>query len=154
MNDLLIDQDCINMFETTNPLAFIMRIALFCLLFCCFPLVNHFLRSLAFQILFRGRTEIDQKTFTITTISLLMVPTLVAIIYPKVASVLGIIGSVAGLIIVYILPVITYLKKVKTECENPILAKALDKNMYEVNQNTSHLHMSPKIVVNNALLRE
>jgi Transmembrane amino acid transporter protein len=51
-----------------------------------------------------------------------MVPTLVAILYPKVASVLGLIGSFAGLIIVYILPVITYLKKVKTECENPILA--------------------------------
>jgi hypothetical protein len=83
-----------------------------------------------------------------------MVPTVVAIVYPKVASVLGIIGSIAGLIIVYILPVITYLKKVKTECENPILAKALDKNMYEVNNNSSQIHMSPKIVVSNALLRQ
>ena len=82
-----------------------------------------------------------------------MVPTLVAIVYPKVASVLGIIGSIAGLIIVYILPVFTYLKKVKTECENPILAKALDKNMYEISSNSNQIHLSPKIVVSNALLR-
>jgi amino acid permease len=114
------------MFEVTNPLAFIMRVALFMLLFCCFPLVNHFLRSLTFQTIFRGRQDIGQQTFMITTISLLVVPCCVAIFYPKVASVLGIVGAFAGLIIVYILPVITWLKKVKTECEHPLLAKALE----------------------------
>ena len=49
-----IEQDCITMFETTNVLAFFMRIALFLLLFCCFPMVNHFFRSMTFQILFKG----------------------------------------------------------------------------------------------------
>jgi hypothetical protein len=65
------------------------------------------------------------KFFTINLIFLTL-PCGVAIFYPKVASVLGLIGSIAGLFIVYILPVITYLKKVKTECEFPILAKAID----------------------------
>lgn len=41
-----IDQNCMNMFGSTDVLAFFMRLALFCLLFCCFPLINHFLRTL------------------------------------------------------------------------------------------------------------
>lgn len=64
----------------------------------------------------------------IVTIILLLIPTCVAIFYPKVASVLGLVGSIAGFFIVYFLPVITYLKKVKTECEHPILAKAIAEN--------------------------
>jgi len=131
-----------------------MRLALFLLLFCCFPLVNHFLRSLAFSILFRGVNEISDKRFRITTVSLLMVPTFVAIFYPKVASVLGIIGAIAGLLIVYILPVITYLKKVKTECEHPLLAKAIHKNEYEVKDIAHDLNVSPKITVSRKLLKE
>ena len=119
------------MFETTNVPAFFMRLALFLLLFCCFPLVNHFLRSQVTLLIFKDK-ELSVKQFRILTVCILLVPTLVTIFFPKVGSILGMIGSVAGLIIVYILPVITYLKKLKTECEHPILAKAIEKNLYEV----------------------
>jgi sodium-coupled neutral amino acid transporter 9 len=126
-----ITQNCIMMFDTTNVLAFFMRIALFCLLFCCFPLINHFLRSLVILLLFKDK-EITDRVFRVVTISILVLPLLITIFYPKVGSILGLVGSIAGLIIVYVLPVITYLKKVKTECENPVLAKAIDQNLYKM----------------------
>lgn len=46
--DPQINENCMLMFKNTDILAFIMRFALFALLFCCFPLINHFLRSLNF----------------------------------------------------------------------------------------------------------
>lgn len=60
------------------------------------------------------------------------------------------IGSIAGLFIVYVLPTVTYLKQVKTECEHPILAKAIKKNMYEIR--VGHPQMSPRIVIDSAVL--
>lgn len=43
-----INENCMLMYSNTDVLAFLMRFALFALLFCCFPLINHFLRSLNF----------------------------------------------------------------------------------------------------------
>lgn len=119
------------MFPPTNVVAFFMRLALLGFLFCCFPLINNFLRSLVFQF-FPQDKEISDKQFKITTVILLIIPLCVAMFYPQIGSILGMIGSVAGLFIVYVLPTITYLKQVKTECEHPILAKAIKKNMYEI----------------------
>lgn len=112
------------MFGNTDILAFLMRLALFCLLFCCFPLINHFLRSLVFQLIFKDK-EVSQRNFIMINFTNLFVPTMITIFYPKVGSILGKIGSIAGLFIVYILPVITYLKKYRTELEHPLLAKAI-----------------------------
>ncbi len=82
----------------------------------------------------------------------LFIPTMITIFYPKVGSILGQIGSIAGLFIVYILPVITYLKKFRTELEHPLLAKAIADDMYEF-KNTGHVDMkSPKIVIKRALI--
>jgi hypothetical protein len=146
-----ITQNCIMMFGTTNILAFFMRIALFCLLFCCFPLINHFLRSLMITLLFKDK-ELTDKAFRIITVSILIIPLLVTIFFPKVGSILGLIGSFAGLIIVYILPVITYLKKLKTECEHPVLAKAIEQNLYHMRTSGSTAPSSPRIVVDNAIV--
>eukprot|EP00350_Pseudokeronopsis_sp_OXSARD2_P013804 CAMPEP_0170568396 /NCGR_PEP_ID=MMETSP0211-20121228/81166_1 /TAXON_ID=311385 /ORGANISM="Pseudokeronopsis sp., Strain OXSARD2" /LENGTH=136 /DNA_ID=CAMNT_0010890263 /DNA_START=816 /DNA_END=1223 /DNA_ORIENTATION=+ len=85
---------------------------------------------------------------------LLLIPTLVAIFYPKVASVLGLCGAVAGLVIVYVLPVITYLKMVKTECEHPLLAKAIHDNQYKISDGTQNLHKSPQITLKNTYLKK
>lgn len=67
-----------------------------------------------------------------TTVIILAIPAFISIVLPEVATVLGIIGSIAGLVIVYILPVITYLKKLKTEIDNPMLAKALDTHDFDL----------------------
>ena len=117
----VMEQNCMNMFDVKDGLAFFMRFALFALLFCCFPLINHFLRSLVFQLFFRDK-EITQKIFLSVNVVGLLVPTLITIFYPKIGSILGSIGAIAGLLIVYILPVITHLKKFKTELKHPLLA--------------------------------
>jgi Transmembrane amino acid transporter protein len=116
-----MEQNCMNMFEVKDGLAFFMRFALFALLFCCFPLINHFLRSLVFQLFFRDR-EITKTLFYSVNFICLFVPTVITIFYPKIGSILGLIGAVAGLLIVYVLPVITHLKKFRTEIEHPMLA--------------------------------
>lgn len=110
-----------NMFDVKDVLAFFMRFALFALLFCCFPLINHFLRELVFQLFFRNK-ETTPKIFYGVNFVNLLIPTLITIFYPKIGSILGSIGAIAGLLIVYILPVITYLKQYKTQVEHPLLA--------------------------------
>ena len=119
-----MEQNCMNMFEVKDGLAFVMRFALFALLFCCFPLINHFLRSLVFQLFFRDQEVTPRIFYSVNTVCLL-VPTLITIFYPKIGSILGLIGAIAGLLIVYILPVITHLKKFRTEIEHPLLAMAI-----------------------------
>lgn len=119
------------MFEATNISAFFMRLALLCFLSCCFPLINNFLRSLVFQF-FPQDKEITNVQFKVITVIFLIIPLCVTVFYPQIGSILGMIGSIAGLFIVYVLPTITYLKQIKTECEHPILAKAIKKNMYEI----------------------
>jgi Transmembrane amino acid transporter protein len=141
-----MEQNCMNMFPVSDPLAFIMRFALFALLFCCFPLINHFLRSLCFQLFFRDK-EITDKIFYGVNVVILIVPALITIFYPKIGSILGLIGAVAGLFIVYILPVITHLKKFRTELEHPLLAKAIQEDQYEFRATGTTEFKSPKIAI-------
>jgi len=102
-------------------------------------------------LIFRDK-EVSQRNFVIINFINLFIPTMITIFYPKVGSILGQIGSIAGLFIVYILPVITYLKKFRTELEHPLLAKAIADDMYEF-KNTGHIDMkSPKIVIKRALI--
>jgi hypothetical protein len=78
---------------------------------------------------------------------------MITIFYPKVGSILGKIGSIAGLLIVYILPVITHLKKFKTELVHPLLAKAIQNDQYEFRTSgTIDINKSPKIVIRNAII--
>ena len=144
-----------NMFSVSDPLAFVMRFALFALLFCCFPLINHFLRSLCFQLFFRDK-EITDKIFYGVNVVILIVPALITIFYPKIGSILGNIGAIAGLFIVYILPVITHLKKYRTELEHPMLAKAIQEDQYEFRNSGASAgnnteFKSPKIAIRRQL---
>ena len=141
-----MSQDCMQMFIVTDVLAFIMRFALFALFFCCFPLINHFLRSLCLQLFFKDK-EITDKIFYPVNITILLVPALITIFYPKIGSILGLIGAIAGLFIVYILPVITHLKKVRTEIEHPLLAQAIASDQYEFRTTGQNEFKSPKIVI-------
>ena len=148
-----MEQNCMNMFAVKDGLAFFMRFALFALLFCCFPLINHFLRSLVFQLFFRDR-EITPTLFQAVNITGLLVPTLITIFYPKIGSILGSIGAVAGLLIVYILPVITHLKKFRTQLEHPELALAIQDDQYEFRTTgVTAMSKSPKIVIRRAMER-
>ena len=140
-----------NMFDVKDGLAFAMRFALFALLFCCFPLINHFLRTMVLALFYRD-TEPSQAVFFAVNSTCLVVPTLITIFYPKIGSILGNIGAVAGLLIVYILPVITYLKKYRTQIEHPLLAQAIDNDQFEFRTTGASTELkSPKIVIRRAL---
>ena len=57
-----------------------------------------------------------------------MIPLSITVFYPQIAIVLSYVGAVAGLFMIYFLPIVTYLVKLKNECDNPILYKALKMN--------------------------
>ena len=137
-----------NMFANTDILAFFIRFALFALLFCCFPLINHFLRSMVFQLFFPGK-EITSKIFYPVNVICLIIPASITIFYPKIGSILGYIGAFAGFLIVYFLPVITYLKLLKTQMEHPLLAQAILNDQYEFKTSGGSMLeiKSPKIVI-------
>jgi len=109
----IIEQNCLDMFEPTSAIAFLLRITLFCLLMVAFPLVNHFLRTLIFTLIW-GTLEVPNKIFLIVNTIDLSLPLLFAIVYPQIGKILSYVGSVAGLFIIYIIPVVAYLKMYKT----------------------------------------
>jgi len=65
------------------------------------------------------------KVTLILNLCILLVPFLLGVFYPEVGTLAGYLGSVAGLMCIYILPTITYLKYKHTELYHPILAEAL-----------------------------
>jgi amino acid permease len=72
-----------------------------------------------------GNKPISERTYISLSIAIICVPLLFALFYPHVGDILSYVGAIAGFLIVYLLPVLTYLKVVRTQYENPILAKAI-----------------------------
>lgn len=113
------------MFGKTDLLAFLVRILIFVLVFSSFPILNHFFRDGIIKLFFkRSDDTISAMKFNILTCFTCLPPLCVAVFFPQIADVLSLVGAVAGLIIVYMLPVFTYLAKLKTEVDNPTLARA------------------------------
>ena len=119
------------MFSRTNIPAFILRLIVFNLVFSSFPILNFFFRAGIFKLYHElkgtekprdGEYLIDAMTFNIVTVVVVLIPLAVSVFYPKIASILGYVGSVAGLFVIYFLPILTYLVKLKNESDNPILA--------------------------------
>ena len=112
------------MFDYTNVPAFILRIAIFCLLFSTYPLISHFLKKLLMK-LFWSKKEISKTVELSLTVSISVIPLLCALFYPNVGTVLSYVGALSGFVIIYCLPVMVYLKKRKLEIMNPLLAEAI-----------------------------
>jgi len=93
--------------------------------------VNHFQRTVLFN-LFYGTTEVNDTHFYAVNIGISLVPLFFAIFYPLVGNIIGVAASISGFFMIYIIPVITYLKMKKIEIENPALAKALKENKLEL----------------------
>jgi len=130
-------QNCMLMLGQTNIAGFIMRTIVFCLVFSSFPILNHFFRSGVLKIVYGGVSSegdsrgtqsqlIPDRKFKIITAVIILIPLFITVVYPQIAGILGYVGSVGGLFIVYIMPVVTYLVKLKHQCDNPILNEAHD----------------------------
>lgn len=85
--------------------------------------------------LYGGDTERAEKqslkTVFIANVGILILPFSLAIFYPNVGKLAGYLGSVTALAVIYVLPIITYLKARKLEVKHPVLAEALKQNKFE-----------------------
>lgn len=56
---------------------------------------------------------------------------LLGIFYPKVGSVAALFGAFTTMLVIYILPCVTYMKQMHTQIQNPILAAAITNNKFK-----------------------
>ena len=61
---------------------------------------------------------------------ILIGPFILAVVYPHVGSIAGILGAVGAFVCIYTLPTLTFLAQKKTEIDNPELMQALRTNNY------------------------
>lgn len=120
----LIEQNCLNMFGYTDVLAFIVRLAVFMLLFSTYPMLNLFMRTHLLNLFFQNK-EVSRKHLIILNLIVTLIPLSFAIWYPNIGTIISWTGAFAGFIIIYCLPVMVYLKKRYVQITNPLLAEAI-----------------------------
>jgi hypothetical protein len=138
------------MFDYTNIPAFILRIAIFFLLFTTYPLISHFLKNLLKNLFWRNK-ELTAGTEFALTLSLSVIPLLCALFYPNVGTLLSYVGALSGFVIIYCLPVMVYLKMRKLQILNPLLAEAIAQNEFRLD--TKDPATTPKLVVSDRLAK-
>ena len=97
------------MFDYKDIAAFILRFAIFMLIFSTYPLMSYFLDDMIRRLFFRN-VEISKVVKFWINFSISFVPLLFSLFYPNIGTILGYVGAIAGFFIIYIFPVITYLK--------------------------------------------
>lgn len=117
------------MFEYTQPAAFVLRLAVFTLLFSTYPLVQYFLTSMLL-LLFWSKREITRKEEITLNVTIIIIPMLFTLFYPQIGTILGYVGAFTGFAIMYLLPVMVHLKRMKTRITNPLLAEAIEMNAF------------------------
>ena len=122
-----MQQNFLNMFTYDETPAVIVRAMIYVQLSCSYPLVNHFQRVLLMNLIFKT-THISDKNFRIMNICISTVPLTFALFYPKIGSILGYTASLSGFLMIYVVPVLTYLKMKRIEIQHPLLAAALQEN--------------------------
>ena len=120
-----ISQNALDMFSPTNPLAFIVRIILFTQMFTVYPIVIYFIRAQFFGYVY-GTDYPSAKHIFLLSIIISSSTTLVASVYPKVGTIVGIVGAFCGLYFVYFMPVCLYIHFTKP------------KNMESISNNQSY----------------
>ena len=138
------------MYDFTDVSAFILRLAIFFLLFSTYPLVAYFLYDLLLRLFFKAQEPARGIAFCIT-IGINLFPLICALYIPHIGTLLAGISTLSGYLIIYILPVFVHLKHMRTQITNPLLAEALVMNEYKAKQFEDK---SPQIVINNDFLRK
>ena len=138
------------MYEFTDVSAFVLRLAIFFLLFSTYPLVAYFLYDLILRLFFRAQEPAKMISLAIT-LGINIFPLICALYIPHIGTLLAGVSTVSGYLIIYILPVFVYLKHMRTKITNPLLAEALVMNEYKTQTSDDR---SPQIVVNNDFIRK
>ena len=77
------------------------------------------------MLLLTGKQETDSNTLNNgINFGILLIPGILAIYYPHVGKLAGIMGAFVGLATIYILPTVTYLKQEFTAIDHPELVEA------------------------------
>ena len=126
-----INQNCLDMFQYSSVLAFVVRLAIFMLLFSTYPMLNLFLRTHLLNLLFQNR-EVNQRDLVVLNLLITIIPLSFAIVYYEIGTILAFTGAFCGFVVIYCLPVMCYLKKKYTEITNPILAEAIAHNQHRI----------------------
>jgi hypothetical protein len=61
-------------------------------------------------------------------------PLIIAITYPNVGVLAGLLGSFSGFLIVYFLPLTVFVKSMHTQVQHPLLAEALENRDYSLSE--------------------
>lgn len=157
------------MFDPDEIIAIVVRFMILCQLSCAYPLVNHFQRVLLMNLIFSDCSSIEDLSETrlrILNLGISIVPLGFCIFYPKIGTVLGYAASVSGFFMIYVVPVMAYMKMKKLEILFPNLAAALQENevtcvILPGSKNTEqdmssddikYASVSPKLVINDRFL--
>jgi len=83
--------------------------------------------------LLTGSQEASTNKINIILNTVILIPPLIlAITFPHVGAIAGILGAVGAFLCIYSLPTITYLAQKKTEINNPALMRALRINDFSM----------------------
>lgn len=137
------------MFAYNSVLGFSLRFFIFLVVFSTYPLLVFFETSCICNLFFRNTQVSDLQSFLMSA-SCTLVSLLFAWFYPNVGLVLSYFGAVAGLLIIYCLPVFVHLKHKRTTLTNPLLAEAIKKNRFESKQGDT----SPQIALSDEFIKK
>jgi hypothetical protein len=65
-----------------------------------------------------------------------------ALFYQQVGTILSYTGAISGFLIIYVLPVMIHMKRLRTSIENPLLAEALNETGLTLKRNLISRHKS------------
>ena len=102
----------LSMFSTTHPIAFVVRVAYFFQIFSVLPLLFSVTRTQFFGLLQREEPKGGLALILINSIVLLF-DTVLGIVYPNVGSVMAYIGAFCGFMLIYVMPVVVHLHKLR-----------------------------------------
>lgn len=145
-----IDQNCLNMYHYYDVSAFVLRLAIFFLIFSTYPLVCYFLNDLIIRLFLKAQ-EPSKMVGLLINIGINFFPFICALYIPHIGTLLAGVSTISGFLIIYIFPVFVYLKHMRTKITNPLLAEALVMNEFKTK---TSLDRSPQIVLNKDFLRK
>ena len=137
------------MYDFTDVSAFVLRLAIFFLIFSTYPLVAYFLYDLIVRLFFKAEEPAKMISVAIN-VGINLFPFICALYIPHIGTLLGVVGTISGYLVIYVLPVFVYLKHERTKITNPLLAEALVMNEYKTEKFDDK---SPQIAVSNDFIR-
>ena len=114
-----IAQNALDMFQPTNPFAFVIRMVLCVQMTTVYPMVSYLVRVQLFGF-FYGTDFPSRKHLIVYSLVVTSLTTIVTITFPNVGSIVAFFGAICGLYFVYLTPVIMYAKLTgKPSTEDP-----------------------------------